>query len=118
MSRGTKLIDWGNKNIRIPIKQGEHLVVFSKLCIDPEKSNLMDVKKSIFKIYGRVAEITIQNSRKTIAQQKPDNAYSVPITQAECDFFMSKFGLNLDDYSSDLNNRILEDIRNQESLVK
>jgi hypothetical protein len=111
MAGKTRIVDMvHNKNINIKLNDAE--LVFDKLRLDIERDNLMDLKKAIFKFYGiSNPEMTVKHSQKTLAQQKPNNAYGVAITDSEIRIFMDMFGLTENDYFQEsIGQRIVHDI--------
>lgn len=91
----------------ILIKNEISTAFFEKLGIDPKSSYLMDVKKAIFKCFNLPEpKITVNNPRKTLAEQIPNNAYGIPITRDEMEVFMKLFGLSSEDEYSEINCRI------------
>lgn len=111
MGGKTRIRDMGeNKNINIRLKDSEE--VFKKLHIDPKTSCLMDAKKAIFLLYGLPApETTNRDSKKTLSEQRPNNAYGIPISDSELELFMAKFHLTEDDwYQENIGGKITEDI--------
>lgn len=99
-----------NKNINIPI--GVANEVFNKLGINPKESYLMDVKKAIFKLY-RIPnpDITVLKPKKTLYEQRPNNAYGIKITDKEMKIFMELFGLSDNDYFQEsIGGKIVESI--------
>ncbi len=71
-----------NKNINI--KNEDATTVFRKLGIDPATNYLMDAKRAIFKLYNLgEPELTVMAARKTLAEQRPNNAYGIKITDSE-----------------------------------
>ena len=76
--------------------------------------NLMDVKMAIFKFYNIPVSptITIKKAAKTLAQQTPNNAYGIPITDEEIKLFMNRFGLNEDDEFTAISKRIIQSVLN------
>jgi len=99
-----------NKNINIRKKYAP--AVFERLNIKPETSYLMDVKKAIFKLYKLgEPDITAMNPQKTLAEQRPNNAYGIKITDRELDKLMQLFGLTGDDwFQENIGGRITNDI--------
>jgi len=84
---------------------------FQTLSIDPQTNYLMDVKRALFRRYNLPEpEITIRNPRKTLAEQRPNNAYGIPITEIEKERFVEMFGLSQDDEYSEISHRIERDI--------
>jgi|WetSurMetagenome_2_1015567.scaffolds.fasta_scaffold00682_11 hypothetical protein len=106
-----------NKNINIKLNVANK--VFSMLGIEPKTSNLMDVKKAIFKLYGiSNPELTVHNSRLMLADQRPANAYGIKITDHELQILMELFGLTPDDwFQENIGGRITRDILNG-TLIK
>ena len=103
-----------NKNINI--KNEDAPAVFRKLGIDPAAKYLMDVKRAIFKLYKfEEPELTIMAARKTLTEQRPNNAYGIKISDSEMKKFMELFGLTEDDYFQEsIGGRIIKDILNNE----
>ncbi|OGW74576.1 MAG: hypothetical protein A2Z72_02200 [Omnitrophica bacterium RBG_13_46_9] len=101
-----------HKDIRIPLEVSNRF--FENLNIDPETSYLMDVKKAIFKFYDIKEEpvMTIMRATKTLAQQKPNNAYGIPITNGEVKLFMERFGLLEEDEFTAISKRIIQSVIN------
>jgi hypothetical protein len=111
MGGKTRIRDLGdNKNINIRLADSE--AVFKKLQISPRTTCLMDVKKAIFKLYGLPApETTNRDSRKTLSEQRPNNAYGIPISDNELKLFMEKFRLTEDDwFQKNICGKITDDI--------
>lgn len=101
----------GNTNILIRNSDAED--VFRKLGIDPKVNYLMNVKKAIFKFYKiPKPEMTVRNSRKTLYEQRPNNAYGIKITDKEIRIFMELFELTENDPFQDISRRIVKDILN------
>mgnify|MGYP001604201817 CR=1 FL=1 len=118
---GRKIKDMGdNTNINIKIRYSK--AVFEKLNIDPQTSYLKDVKKAIFKLYGipNPDMSRLSNPHKTLAEQKPNNAYGVWISWDEIRKFMHLFGLTENDRFQEGigSGRIVNDILNKEIDVK
>ena len=104
-----------NKNINIRKRHAEK--VFRKLNIDPRKNCLMDVKKAIFKLYGKFdPEITVPDPRKKLAEQTPNNAYGIKITTKEMREFMELFNLYEEDWFQDIGRRIVDEILSKEAM--
>ena len=101
-----------NKNINIPL--GVSARVFEKLGIDPKTRYLMDVKKSIFRLYNLPnPDLSISNPHKTLAEQQPNNAYGIPINDDELSLFVQLFNLNENDwFQESIGGRITRDILN------
>ena len=100
-----------NKCINIPVGVAEE--VFQKLGIDPKTSNLMGLKRAIFKLYGIAKPDTEHSSRKTLFEQRPNNAYGIKITDEEIKKFMELFNLSEEDYFQEsIGGRIVSDILN------
>jgi predicted HNH restriction endonuclease len=72
----------------------------------------MDVKKAIFMLYGlNNSNLPIKSPHKTLAEQKPNNAYGVPINDQETKMFMKLFNLTEDDwFQESIGGRIVNDI--------
>src|SRR4030067_1610383 len=95
----------GNTNILIRNSDAED--VFRKLGIDTKVNYLMDVKKAIFKFYKfPKPEMTVRNPRKTLYEQRPNNAYGIKITDKEIRIFMELFELTENDPFQDISRRI------------
>ncbi len=101
-----------HKDIRIPSEVSGRF--FEKLGINKETGCLMDVKRAIFKFYNIPTSpaITIKKAVKTLAQQMPNNAYGIPITDEEIKLFMNRFGLNEDDEFTAISKRIIQSVLN------
>lgn len=99
-----------HRDIRIPLDISNKF--FEKLGIDPNNKYLMDVKKSIFKFFNIEEEpvMTILNARKTLSEQKPNNAYGIPITDKEIKIFMNRFGLSEEDKFMVISKRIIQSV--------
>lgn len=99
-----------NKNIRIPLEVSSRF--FEKLNVNPDTSSLMDVKRAIFKFYDIKEEpmMTIIDSRKTLAEQSPNNAYGIPIIDREVKIFMERFGLSEEDPFTTISKRIIQNV--------
>ena len=111
MGGKTRIKDMGNnKNINIRNEDSED--VFRKLNIDPNKSYLMDLKNAIFLFYNLPKpEFIIRDPRKTLAEQNPDNAYGIPITDRELKLFMDLFDLTENDwFQENIGGRITRDL--------
>lgn len=101
-----------NKNINIPLGVSEH--VFKKLGIDSNAKYLMDLKRAIFRLYNLPdPDLSILNPHKTLSEQRPHNAYGVPINDNEVRLFMQLFNLNENDwFQENIGGRIVRDILN------
>jgi len=111
MGGKTKIKDMDkNKNINIRIELSERF--FKKLNIDPNTSYLMDVKKAIFAFYRLSSpDLSIKTPKKTLAEQRPNNAYGIPINDHELRIFMDLFHLTGDDwFQESIGGRITEEI--------
>lgn len=110
MGGKTKVKDVIKNNINIDKRDA--LTVFKKIRINPNKSYLMDVKKKIFEFYKIPNPVLmIKCPRKTLAQQRPANAYGIPITFNELKIFMRLLNFNAGDYMQEnLGKRITRDI--------
>ena len=99
-----------NKNINIYLHHAKN--VFGILGINPETDNLMDLKKAIFKFYDiSNPHMTVKHSQKKLAQQEPNNAFGVAITDIEMRIFMKMFKLSEKDYfQKSIGQRIVSDI--------
>ena len=123
MAGRTKIRDMGdNTNINIKIRPVNYSKeVFKKLNIDPQSSFLKDVKKAIFELYGipNPDMSRLSNPQKTLAGQKPNNAYGVWISWDEVRKFMQLFGLTEDDsFQEAIGGRIVNDIINKDIDIK
>jgi len=101
-----------HKDIRIPLEISNRF--FKKLNINPATGYLMDVKRAIFKFYDIQEEpvMTIARAQKTLLEQKPNNAYGIPITDREVRFFMERFGLSDEDEFTAISKRIIQSVVN------
>ena len=107
-----------NKNINI--KNEDAPTIFRKLGIDTATKYLMDVKRAVFKLYNLgEPELTVMAAKKTLAEQRPNNAYGIKISDGEMRKFMELFGLTKDDYfQENIGGRIVKDILNNEIDVE
>jgi hypothetical protein len=97
MGGKTRIRDMKNsKNINIPLNISEDF--FKALRIDPTQATIRDVKIAIFKFYSWDSPDINFSNRKTLSQQKPNNAYSVPITDNELRLFMKFFDFDEEDF--------------------
>lgn len=105
----------GVTNILIKKKVGA--AFFRKLGINPKKQNRIDVKKALFKLYSLKQPDLSVTPRLTLAEQRPDNAYGVPLTKREHKIFMRLFNFAADDSFSKISHKIEEDVLNKRITI-